>query len=197
MRSILCSLSVLLISGAVVVAQDAPTTAPSNVPVAKLDSPFDLAGRANTIVNERQKDPFKTIVVDMGTATDLLTRFNTSEPVQPQQKVIIGMLDVLIEELENQMKNVKGGTNPNGPLPDSAVIGGKLTYGRMTDPASSTRLWGQLPPRQREQILQSQNEGFPAGYESILSSYYRRLAQENVTGSGDAAAPPAPAPVSP
>jgi hypothetical protein len=96
--------------------------------------------------------------------------------------------------LEKQPKTAKGGTSPNptSPLPDSAVVGGKLTYGSMRDPGASTRLWGQLPPKQREQILQSQNEGFPSGYEAILSSYYRRLAQESVTEP--ASAPPQQAP---
>jgi hypothetical protein len=52
------------------------------------------------------------------------------------------------------------------------------------DPAAGTRVWGQLPPKEREQILQSQTEGFPPGYESVLASYYNKLAQQQ--SSGDA-----------
>ena len=40
--------------------------------------------------------------------------------------------------------------------------------------------WKILPPKQREQILQSKTEGFPPGYEALLQSYYQRLAQEKV-----------------
>lgn len=194
--------ALIAIGAAVGFAADPPATAPAaEIPTVKLVSPFDMIGRTNQLIAERHEDPIKTIVVDMGAATDLLTKFNTSQPVQPQQKAILGTLDELIAMLEKQPKNAKGGTNPNPttPLPDSAVVGGKLTYGPMHDPSASTRMWGNLPPKQREQILQSQNEGFPAGYQSILSSYYRRLAQENVTGGNEPAAgnaqpatPPAP-----
>src|SRR5207237_435646 len=38
------------------------------------------------------------------------------------------------------------------------------------------------PPRQRDAIIQSKTEGFPPGYESLLQSYYQRLAQEKVGG---------------
>lgn len=194
MRNTISFVAMVVMSGPMVFAQAGPSTAPADVPTAKLDSPFSLVDRVNSIVAEREGDPIKTIAADMGVATNFLTRFNTSEPVQPQQKAIIGQLDTLIAMLEEQKKNSKAGagSNPNNPLPDSAVIGGKLTYGQMRDPGASSRMWGQLPPKERERILQSQNEGFPAGYESILSSYYRRLAQESVTGP--AAPEPSPAP---
>ena len=63
----------------------------------------------------------------------------------------------------------------------------------MRDPNASSRLWGQLPAKQREQILQSQTEGFPSGYESILSSYYKRLAQGKRRERREMFPPPAPA----
>ena len=44
-------------------------------------------------------------------------------------------------------------------------------------------------PQLREQIMQSKTEGFPPGYESLLQSYYQRLAQEKV---GDEAAAKTP-----
>jgi hypothetical protein len=62
----------------------------------------------------------------------------------------------------------------------------------MHDPKAGTRTWGQLPPKQREQILQSQNEGFPAGFESILSSYYKRLAQEDGAAASPTTQPQSP-----
>ena len=34
-----------------------------------------------------------------------------------------------------------------------------------------------LPPDMREQILQSADEGLPAGYESLVKSYFRALSE--------------------
>ena len=38
--------------------------------------------------------------------------------------------------------------------------------------------WGELPPHERDRILQSMTEGFPSHYQRILERYYKRLAQE-------------------
>jgi hypothetical protein len=35
-----------------------------------------------------------------------------------------------------------------------------------------------LPPHQRDRIVQSLTEGFPAHYQKILERYYKRLAEE-------------------
>ena len=50
----------------------------------------------------------------------------------------------------------------------------------MHDARAGTHQWGELSAKEREQITQSQTEGFPPGYEAVLSSYYNRLAQEKV-----------------
>jgi len=99
------------------------------------------------------------------------------------------------EALAQMKKNFKDLTRiplPSSPLPDSILAKGPGGESDLKDPNASARLWGQLPAKQREQILQSQTEGFPPGYESILSSYYKRLAMENAESSAPAtAAPPA------
>lgn len=51
----------------------------------------------------------------------------------------------------------------------------------MIDPKQGDKNWANLPAKQREQILQSQTEGFPPGYERILQSYYQRLSEEKVS----------------
>lgn len=38
--------------------------------------------------------------------------------------------------------------------------------------------WGELPPKERDRILQSRNQGFPANYDKVLERYYKRLAEE-------------------
>src|SRR5690349_16547826 len=105
---------------------EAPTTAPAagtppSLPTSRLDSKFSLNDKVNQMLAERDKDPIGAIATDMGTAKDLLAKYNTSEPVQPQQKQIVAGLDYLIDMIEKQEKKLKagGGANPTKPLPDS------------------------------------------------------------------------------
>ncbi|HBO42483.1 MAG TPA: hypothetical protein DD670_00795 [Planctomycetaceae bacterium] len=43
--------------------------------------------------------------------------------------------------------------------------------------AMMKELWGELPPRQREQILQLPVEEFLPGYERLIEAYFRRLSE--------------------
>jgi len=145
------------------------------------------------------KDPIKRIAGHMGKSADLLAKLDTGDPTQTVQKGIIIDLDAFIEELEKRKKKKKagGGADPDDPLPDSILAKGPGGQRDLRDPNASSRLWGQLSPKDRQQILQSQNEGFPPGYEAILSSYYKHLAQENAGDSSSApsaASPPATRP---
>ncbi|HEX4796997.1 MAG TPA: hypothetical protein VH370_24615 [Humisphaera sp.] len=179
----------------------APATAPSaDRPAAKPKS-FDWKELMDPYIDLfDQKDPLGRISRQMVSSGDRLAQLKTNKPTQVVQADIIAGLDDFIAMLEKRKKNAKSGSNPNptDPLPDSVLAKGPGGQGNMHDPNASSRLWGQLPAKQREQILQSQTEGFPSGYESILSSYYKRLAQENVGDAGTASTPapatqPAPA----
>jgi hypothetical protein len=63
-------------------------------------------------------------------------------------------------------------------LADSVIIGGPGGSGDLHSARDQGDQWGQLPPHQRDRILQSLTEGFPAHYQRILERYYRRLAEE-------------------
>lgn len=201
-RSIVVITSLILFAAGGARAQEAapPATAPADaaagddLPGLDVRSKFDFNRTADELVAKYDKDPLGRITEHMGAAAELLAQLNTNEPTQPKQQIILANLDKYIEMLEKREKKVKagGGANPNRPLPDSVIAKGPGGQGDMNDPANSVRNWGQLPPKQREQILQSQNEGFPSGYESILSSYYRRLAQESVDSPAPTAAAAAP-----
>ena len=77
------------------------------------------------------------------------------------------------------MQRGGGGGNPNSPLRRSVLAGGPGGIGDLNAPRNSRRKWAELTPKERERILQSRTEGFPAGYEEILGEYYRRLATED------------------
>jgi hypothetical protein len=127
-------------------------------------------------------DPIGPIAAQMKDVAGDLTALKTDAPVQTKQKNVVAALDTVIKELEQQCRGSGGGGNPNPtkPMNRSILAKGPGGSGPLHDAAAGTRVWGQLPPKEREQILQSKTEGFPAGYESVLANYYSRLAQEQV-----------------
>lgn len=183
-RICLMILTCFLANGGTAQAQS-PAPA-KNGPSAKRDYKW-LIDRYLVPIDSR--DPLVHISGEMGWASEFLGKLHTDEPTQLMQKDIVTELDQIIAMLEKRRKNGKagGGANPYQPLPDSVIAGGPGGQGDLRDPNASTRLWGQLPPKQREQILQSQNQGFPAGYEEILSAYYKRLSQDNAEAPVSAA----------
>ncbi len=135
----------------------------------------------------------------MGKIVDDLTVQKTDLPVQTKQKQVVGELDTIIKQMEEQMKSGSGGggnPNPTKPMPKSVLAKGPGGSGPLHDPRAGTKQWGDLSPKEREQITQSQTEGFPPGYEAVLSSYYNRLAQEKV-GSDSAVEGPTTKPIGP
>ena len=176
-----------------------PSTAPAQPPAPRMSAGSMSPGSiARQIAGMRQRDPIGFLTMDLSDLTDLLSNFNTHEPTQPRQEQVVARLDELIELLQQQSSgSATRPAIPAGPRANSVIAKGPGGQGPMHDPQAGTRTWGQLPPKLREQILQSQSEGFPPGYETILSSYYKRLAQENVETSASPAPTTAPATTQP
>ena len=128
----------------------------------------------------RNQDPLKYLEGDMGHIVVDLSAYHTGKPTQTKQEAVVVRLDELIEMLQKACKAGGGGGNPTRPLNDSILPKGPGGQGAMIDPKQGDKQWASLPPKQREQILQSQTEGFPPGYERILQSYYQRLSEEKV-----------------
>ena len=55
----------------------------------------------------------------------------------------------------------------------------------MRSPQQDGRKWAELTPKEREKILQSKTDGFPAGYDEILADYFRKLSRAEATSSGE------------
>ncbi|MGC4031964.1 MAG: hypothetical protein QM754_09570 [Tepidisphaeraceae bacterium] len=135
----------------------------------------------------------KTMATAMAGIAKDLSKQDTSAPVQTKQKEVASSLDSLIANLEQQCNGGGGGgnMNPTQGLKKSILAGGPGGVGDLRDARAGEKQWGALKPKDRDQILQAKTDGFPAGYESLLQSYYRRLASE------DNAQPAAPAPATP
>jgi hypothetical protein len=122
-----------------------------------------------------------------------LSKKETGEPVQNQEKRIVRDLDELIAALEKECENCKGNrasNNPKKPAKDSMIHGGTGGIGDLVDPSQSAKDWAKLSARERDRILQSMSEGFPPEYRTVLERYYRRLAEEKSAAAGGATAQP-------
>src|SRR5687767_2003525 len=138
------------------------------------------------------EDPLKYIDDDMKHCTTELAALKTDKPVQQVQTKVVTRLDAVIKLLEKQCSGGGGGgANPTKPLEKSIIAKGPGGQGEMHDPKAGEKQWASLPPKQREQILQSRTQGFPPGFEAILQSYYERLAQEQSAEEASAAPTPA------
>ena len=139
------------------------------------------------------EDPLGPITEEMTEIVGDLAGLKTDNPVQEKQKQVVSQLDDIIKQLEEACKKSGsgGGRNPTKPMADSRIASGPGGIGDLRDPKSGTRNFGNLSAKQREAILQSKTEGFPPGYESLLQSYYQRLAQEKVGDEGGPTTKPA------
>ena len=148
-----------------------------------------------TARNGWMEDPLRHLEGDMSHCVGELTALKTDRPVQQRQDQIATRLDAVIKQLEKECSGGGGGGGGDKPLGRSILAKGPGGQGDMHDPKAGDKQWASLPPKQREQILQSRTEGFPPGFESLLQSYYQRLAQEQVdepgAAAGEASAPPA------
>ena len=145
---------------------------PTTIPL-----PFQYTLRP-PINTARNSDPIGPLADRMGDVVIDLSALKTNQPVQTKQKQIVSSLSDLIAQLEHEKSGNGGGNpNPSRPMTRSQIAGGPGGSGPLHDPHAGTKLWGQLPPKERDQILQSQTEGFPPGYESVLANYYTRLSQ--------------------
>lgn len=179
-------------AGVVVAAAAATVSADSETTVAPTFKPYPSV--LKWVAAGGPKDPIEAIDVHMGDIVGDLGDGNTEQPVQEKQKHVVGEFDALIKQLEQQCKSGGSGANPNPtkPMTKSQLAKGPGGSGPLHDPLAGTKTFATLPPKDRDQVLQSRTEGFPPGFESVLASYYARLAAEQVNNGETVDKTPAP-----
>lgn len=148
--------------------------------------------------NSIEGDPLRDLAESLMGITEDLQALQTGLPVQQKQQGVIAALDKLIAQIEKQQSQCKScsgsgsaaSRNPSKPLAKSTIVGGPGGIGDLHAPRSGQKSLDSISPRLREQITQSQNEGFPPGYQQLLEQYYKRLAERR---GEDSAAPATPA----
>ena len=155
-----------------------------------------------------EDDPVAQIGRKMQIAQKRIAGADSSKKTQELQREIVGDLDQLIDDIRKRMKKSqqssasgsKGSQRSKTPQPGQQA-GRNPNEGRTSDrPAadSSERLgaaedhkvdmeamqellksiWGDLPDRERERMLQLSVEEFLPEYSLMLEKYFRRLAEE-------------------
>lgn len=152
------------------------------------------------------QSPLVSISGRMAEAGQLIeSQIITGETKQVQEE-IVSELDKLIEKLNKQCQNCSSGqcnkpssqqtqsSTPkpgsgkpsasagaqSGPQQSQASMGGGANAqpGELADREVAKQLWGQLPERLRQQLLQSTAEEFLPKYREELELYFQRLAEE-------------------
>ena len=158
---------------------------------------------ASTQQQETKANWSRRIVAPMQSAQTLLKSENLSTAVAAQAEAIIG-IDAMIAELTQRQSKCQGGqciagkcSKPSAPNPGKSAPSGKAGKSPAKNASPSTNsdvnlstdlavagelvkdLWGELPERQREQILQPLREEFLPKYSSEIEAYFRALADPN------------------
>lgn len=110
--------------------------------------------------------------------------------VRDEEEEIVSKLEKMIEELEKQRQeqqqkqkqqaNNPRGKRPNNPLDESKAA--ELKGPGEVDPKSLGKKdgWGNLPPKERQEVLQQIGRELPAHFRETIEEYFKRLAQDGV-----------------
>lgn len=139
-----------------------------------------VGGISRAAAQEEAPDPIGELALQMEEVVIDLSGLTTGEPVRKSQQQIVARLDKLIADLEKESEQQRGGggANPSRPMADSMIAGGPGGIGDLHAARKTGKQWAELPPHERDRIVQSMTEGFPAHYQKILERYYKRLAEE-------------------
>jgi hypothetical protein len=108
--------------------------------------------------------------------------------VRDEEDAVIAKLEKMIDDLEQQrqmqqkMKQAgnKSGKRPNQPMQDSQRA--DLKGAGEVDPKNIGKRdgWGNLPPKERQEVLQQIGRELPAHFRETIEEYFKRLAQDGV-----------------
>ena len=108
--------------------------------------------------------------------------------VREKEEEVIAKLEKMIEELEQQrqqqqqqqQQNASRNRQPNNPMDDSQAA--ELKGPGEVDPKSLGKKdgWGNLPPKDRQEVMQQIGRELPAHFRETIEEYFKRLAQDGV-----------------
>lgn len=107
--------------------------------------------------------------------------------VRKEEDDVIAKLDKMIEELEKQQQQQQqqgsgsgNSSSPSSPKQESTP-GGVQGPGNVDPRNIGNRAgWGNLPPKERQEVLQQISKDLPAHYREAIEEYFRKLAKDGV-----------------
>jgi hypothetical protein len=181
----------------------------ASAPALSADAPAEAAKpprKADITTPGTAEDPLQVIGEKMGESRALLAAAKFDPRVRDVQQDIVTDIDHLIAQARKTAKrsgekdpSQKTSRVPLGSVPKPGGEGTKpgdmpgtkpgdrttSTPGKEDDAARALegmkRVWGTLPPREREKVLELKAEDFVPKYRAMIEEYYRRLA----AGSGE------------
>ena len=160
-----------------------------------LERETDLPRRYATIarlmeadIKPLQEDSLDEIARMMDDIRRRLALARAGKVVRDEEDAVIAKLEKMIEELEKQRQerqqrrqaNNPRGNRPNNPLQDSQAA--QLKAPGDVDPKSIGKRdgWGNLPPKERQEVMQQIGRELPAHFRETIEEYFKRLAQDGV-----------------
>jgi len=179
--------------GALPAPRSARTPGPSSAPPPELPAPTGAnAGEDLGVAGEQPLDQVRS---DMQSAAARLQDRDTSPATRRVQQRVV---DQLLQLLASRQPSPADGQPSSAQAPCDNDVSGRPDSTRDGDPQASSetsrpgpvdavgggptgswqRVWGQLPDRVREQILNQEHEEFLPQYDTVIKEYYRRLAEQ-------------------
>jgi len=161
-----------------------------------LEREADLPRRYATIARLMEADikPLKEDSLDeiarmMDDIRRRLALARAGKVVRDEEDAVISKLEKMIDELEKQRQerqrmrqqaNNPRGNRPNNPLQDSQAA--QLKAPGDVDPKNIGKRdgWGNLPPKERQEVMQQIGRELPAHFRETIEEYFKRLAQDGV-----------------
>ena len=108
--------------------------------------------------------------------------------VRDEEEAVIAKLEKMIEEMEQQQQQqqqqAKGGGPPSSgsgpPLEESQAADKKGPGNVDSKDIGKKDGWGNLPPKERQEVLQQIGRDLPAHFRETIEEYFKRLAQDGV-----------------
>jgi tetratricopeptide (TPR) repeat protein len=156
------------------------------------DAPEPVQAGARQLLLEierRERGTLDEVASLMSYSAARLKVADATQRVRSRQDEAVALLDKLVEEAQQREKQQGESSRrraaqdkrphsaaQESALPESGAAQiGELHRAAAADPGE---MWGQLPPAQREQILDSLRDRFPSRYRQLVEQYYRSLAEE-------------------
>jgi hypothetical protein len=109
--------------------------------------------------------------------------------VRDEEDEVVKKLEKMIDELEKQRQEQqkqkqqagnRGGRQPNNPLDESRAAELKGPGEVDLKNVGKRDGWGNLPPKERQEVLQNIGRELPAHFRETIEEYFKRLAQDEM-----------------